>query len=66
MKGQVEWYEVVNIACCLQSFFQMVNAMSQHISLCLEEAYIPTLAYLLQPTLQYLGDISSLLSIEML
>ena len=47
--------------------FQMARARSQHFFLLFgRDMYIPTLANLLQPILQYLGEKSSLLLIEML
>ena len=67
MKGEVEWDEVLTIACAAYNFFS--NGQSQESTFFFmfgKDLYIPILANLLQPTLQYLGDRASLLSVEML
>ena len=67
IKGELEWDEVLNIACTYCNSFP--NDQSQESGFFLmfwRDAYIPMLANLLQPKLRYLGDKSSLLSIEML
>ena len=67
MKGEVEWDEVVNIACTAYNFFP--NGQSHESAFFLmfrRDLYIPTLANLLQSKLWYQRDKSSLLSIEVL
>ena len=67
MKGDIEWDEVINVAYTAYNFLQ--NSWSQDLAFFLmfgRDIYIATLANLLQPNLWYLGDMSSLLSIEIL
>ena len=67
MKEEVEWEEILYIACGAYNFFP--NGQSPELAFFLmfdRDIYIPTLAYLLPPKLKYLGDKSSLLSIEIL
>ena len=67
MKGQVKWDGVLNTSCAAHNFFP--NGQSQESPFFFmfgRDVYIHTLANLLQPKWRFLGQNSSLLSIEML